>query len=178
MKIWFSRFIDNFFVCNFLFKCPIFIISSLNSHVVCTNGQYLRVTKSIMEKCRLNCRIKIRLFHDFTPLRNRASGVGTVCHTRATLLTRCFALPRGKRYCYAKTPPRVHVYGLRFRRRKVKQWHEDRLNEQQQGGNASFFRINSNPCRSGKTIRTEHVAVQRHNCSLLGRESLQDVRTN
>jgi hypothetical protein len=67
-----DKFIDNFFIWNFLSKCScaIFIISSLNSHVVCTNREHLRISKSIMEKFWFYCRIKKRLLHNFAPLCN------------------------------------------------------------------------------------------------------------
>jgi hypothetical protein len=56
----------------FLFKCScaIFIILSFNSHVVFTNRQRLRISKSMTEKFRFDCKIKIRLLHNFVPLCN------------------------------------------------------------------------------------------------------------
>jgi hypothetical protein len=47
----------------FIYKCScaIFIISSLNSHVVCTNRQHLRISISIMKKFWFDSRIKIRI---------------------------------------------------------------------------------------------------------------------
>jgi hypothetical protein len=64
----------------------LFIISSLISLVVCTNRQHLRASKSITVKSRFDCRIKIRLLHNFALLCNRVPGVGTVRLILATLL--------------------------------------------------------------------------------------------
>jgi hypothetical protein len=63
------------------FTCAIVIISSLNSHVICTIKQNLYISKSIMETFRFEDRIKIRLSNNLSSLCIHAPGVVTVCHT-------------------------------------------------------------------------------------------------
>jgi hypothetical protein len=67
-----SKFIDNSFIWKFLFKClcAIFIISSLNTHVVRTNRQHLDVSKSTMKTFRFDCRKTCGLSHNLAPLCN------------------------------------------------------------------------------------------------------------